>query len=110
VSFSLAGRVRGDWRLTASNNNNQVLTMFFTTSPTAASLVGLSSGNIESPGSIVKNEVTGLAVYEGLEGSITPAVSAPPPNVPEPSSLVLLAVGFLACLWFGFARKRTLNG
>jgi hypothetical protein len=77
------------------------LDLVFFTSPGTASLVGLTEGSISG------DYAAGpLSYFQGLIGDITPSVSVPAP-VPEPSSLELLVLGFLAFLPIGITwRKR----
>jgi PEP-CTERM motif len=89
------------WTIFATNNvypKQFSLDLEFYTSPTATSLVGLTEGSISG-----NYAAAPLSYLQGLDGSITPAISARPP-VPEPSSLALLAVGLVAWLSFAFAR------
>jgi PEP-CTERM motif len=108
-AITLSGVAEQDasaWGIFAANSaypNRYALDLVFFTSPTTASLVGLTEGSING------DYASSLSSYvQGLIGSITPAVSVRPP-VPEPSSLALITLGFLACLWFGFTRRRALK-
>ncbi len=95
------------WGIGAVDDLGLTLFLKIDTTPTAVSLTGLTSGAIVD-GAVLESLPTGVRpVYAKLTGSITPALSAA--NAPEPSSLALLALGFLAWLVFQFIGRSTLN-
>jgi hypothetical protein len=109
LSFnSIFSSLPGDnfWTLSATNKSDQELLLGFSAVPTAASLVGMTSANIVN-GTVIESAAGGaVPVFGNFSGTITAAVSAPPPSVPEPSSLALLALGLLLWLPFRIARFR----
>lgn len=89
-----------NWELTAYNTDSQELDLTFSTTPTPGSLVGMTGGTIIS-GQVIDIQSGGFPLFQGFSGTISPSLDS---AVPEPSSLALLALGFLA---LAFARKRT---
>ena len=86
-----------------SDNPGDVLTLFFTV-PTPNTLAGFDGSAIAAEGSF--DDGTGFLF--GATGVITPAFSDPPdppdpPAAPEPSTWVMLLLGFIG---LGFAAKR----
>src|SRR5262249_54367913 len=88
-----------NWTLTAYDPDGFELDLTFSTT-TPGSLVGFTGGTIVS-GQVLDPE-GGFNIFEGFSGTISPSPTSGSP-VPEPSSLTLLALGFLS---FGFARMR----
>src|SRR5262249_46002486 len=89
-----------NWELTAYNVDGLELDLTFSTNPTPGSLVGFTGGTIIS-GQVLDPEGGG-SLFEGFSGTISPSLTSESP-APEPSSLGLLVLGFLAFL---FARRR----
>jgi hypothetical protein len=84
-----------EWNLVAVNKNDEELLLRFSTLPNAGSLVGLTSGTIVN-GVVLTSAAGGaVPVYGNFNGSITPAIFVPTPNVPDAASLALLGLGSL---------------
>jgi hypothetical protein len=93
-----------DWSIAALSQDGEAnMSLEFTTT-NPGSLVGFTGGTITG-GESSAGEQPAFGVREG--GTITPAPE--PEGVPEPSSLALLAVGFVPWLPIGFARRGVLN-